>query len=114
AYGCMRLSANGVSVSLHQTLIQGIATPAREPGRLLFGGASCSVEEGSEMTPGNFCVCVVRPKPASDGLLLDTVQFGFDTAAQAFSALRKLQEEYPDEDLAVIQLHEQNTAEVRG
>ena len=65
------------------------------------------------MSPGNFCICVVRPKPASDGLIFDTVQFGFDTAEQAFAALRKLQEEYPDEDLAVIQLHEQN-AEDRG
>ena len=66
------------------------------------------------MFEGNFCVCVVRPKEASDGPIFDTVQCGFDTAEQAFTALRKLQEEYPDEDLAVIQLHEQPAADARG
>src|SRR5262245_56554492 len=34
AYGCMGLSDDGVSVELHQTLIQGSATLAREPRRL--------------------------------------------------------------------------------
>src|SRR5262245_22761064 len=34
AYGCMGLSPDGVSVSLHQTLIQGSAALAREPRRL--------------------------------------------------------------------------------
>src|SRR5262249_15966750 len=34
AYGCMGLSDDGVSVELHQTLIQGPATPARGPRRL--------------------------------------------------------------------------------
>src|SRR5215831_12747797 len=34
AYGCMGLSPNGVSVSLHQTLIQGSAALAFEPRRL--------------------------------------------------------------------------------
>src|SRR5262245_59862080 len=34
AYGCMGLSPNGVSVSLHPTLIQGSAATARRPRRL--------------------------------------------------------------------------------
>src|SRR5712691_7941412 len=34
AYGCMGLSDDGVSVKLHQTLIQGSAAPARGPRRL--------------------------------------------------------------------------------
>src|SRR5947209_16194907 len=34
AYGCRELSDDGVSVSLHQTLIQGSAARARGPGRL--------------------------------------------------------------------------------
>src|SRR5437764_14833077 len=34
AYGCKGLSPNGVSVSLHQTLIQGSAALARGPRRL--------------------------------------------------------------------------------
>jgi hypothetical protein len=65
------------------------------------------------MVPGTFCVCVVRTKAGSDALIFETVQFGFDTAEQAFAALRKLKGKFPDDDLAVIELHEPTDTNTR-